>query len=364
MPLADIIISKIGEQGPISFHGFMEMCLYHPQGGYYTSGVQRIGTGGDYYTSPALSSVFGQMLARQIEEMWRLLDEEVMCIVEYEAGTGSLCLDILDYFKTRADSLPGHIEYYIIERNGIRPAEQSYESFATIKTVHDIAEIGNLKGCVISNEMIDNIPVHVVVMEEELMEVFVDYKNGFTEVLRPATARLKNYFKEQNIVLPHGYRTEINLQALEWIEEVASSLIKGFVITVDYGFSAAELYSGKRSSGTLACYYKHSVSDFSYANIGEQDITAHVNFSALKIYGQKYGLDFTGFCNQNFFLRSLGVADYLRIKEKEEPPGDKKELFSLNKLLLDMGSSFRVLIQQKGVNACALSGLRFPQPLH
>jgi SAM-dependent MidA family methyltransferase len=200
-------------------------------------------------------------------------------------------------------------------------------------------------------------------MQDDLMEVFVDYQNDFIEILRPANEKLKNYLEEQNIVLPNNYLTEINLQAINWIKEIAENLDRGFVLTIDYGYSANDLYSEKRNSGTLVCYKGHEINDSFYQNIGRQDITAHVNFSALAHWGEKYGLHCSGFTNQANFLRSFGLVNLLRKLESESNAGYNKDLIlQVNKLLTDMGNKFKMLIQQKGVKSKMLTGLQFANP--
>jgi len=194
------------------------------------------------------------------------------------------------------------------------------------------------------------------------MEVFVDYENGFIELLRPAAAALKNYLKEQNVVLPKGFRTEINLEATKWLSEIAASLQRGFVITIDYGYTNGELYHERRSTGTTVCYYRHAVSYDFYDHIGEQDITSHVNFSALIHWGSKKGLSCCGLTNQAGFLLALGFKYYLR---KCLDTGDnllkiaKKEAMISYTLLVDMGTKYKVLIQRKGISTNELIGLNF-----
>ena len=229
---------------------------------------------------------------------------------------------------------------------------------------NSIKEIGEINGCILSNELLDNFPVHKVIMKEELMEVFVDYENDFKEILRPANEELKNYFSEQNIILSKDYCTEINLQAIDWIKEISENLNSGFVLTIDYGFSANDLYSDKRNSGTLLCYKDHEINNSPYCNIGQQDITAHVNFSALTHWGEKFGLDCCGFTSQSNFLRSLGLMNYLRKLEMENVDENNKDfIFQINKLLVDMGNKFKVLIQKKGVKSKMLTGMQFANPL-
>jgi SAM-dependent MidA family methyltransferase len=363
MLLRDIIIEKIKTKGPISFCDFMEMALYFPELGYYTSNEEKFGKGGDYYTSPVLSSLYGEMLGKQLEEMWFFLDKKPFSIVEYGAGAGDLCFDILNYLEKNTE-LFNELTYFIIEKGeGLKNIQQKRFP-EKVEWIKDIKEISGFSGCILSNEVLDNFAVNVVEMKEELMEIFIDYQNEFIEIFKPASSELKEYLKAQNIELPKGYRTEINLEAIQWIQNIAKHLQKGFVITIDYGYPANEYYSAKRSTGTLACYYKHTVTDQYYDNIGQQDITAHVNFSALNIWGKKAGLELTGFTNQNYFLRSLGLVNYLRKIEMETTPNNRAQLFQVNKLLMDMGSKFKVLIQQKGIKSKMLSGMQFSQPLY
>lgn len=369
MTLSEIIIEKIRKEGPISFRDFMEMSLYYPGLGYYTSSEDKIGKSGDYYTSPYFTHIFGEIIGRQLEEIWSALyglDKKEFTIVEYGAGMGSLCHDILNYLKNQTE-LYKKLHYYIIEKSAVMQEKEKMilnEKVSWFDSIHDIPKI---TGCILSNEVVDNFSVHQVVMEEELMEVFVDYKNGFVETLKPASAVLKDYMNHLNVVLPKGFRTEINLQAIDWIKEIANALEKGFVITIDYGYPSSELYSMRRNSGTLLCYNKHNINDCPYSNIGKQDITAHVNFSALYYWGLKYGLEYCGFTTQAYFLLALGLADHLRKMEesgKYDHINDKEKAFFIRTLLMDMGSKLKVLVQQKGIRQPELSGLKFSQQLH
>ena len=364
MLLSQVIKEKIQNEGPLSFHDFMDLALYHPSLGYYNSDKNKIGKGGDYYTSPVLSSLFGTMIAKQIEEMWHLLNKKPFTIVEYGAGTGALCADILDHLKKNTP-LYDQLNYCIIEKSSSMMRDEKNRLHEKVTWHNSISEIPDLTGCVLSNELLDNFPVHKVVMKEELMEVFVDYQNGFVERLRPASKQLSDYFLQQNIVLPEGYSTEVNLAAINWITEIADNLKNGFVLTIDYGFSAGELYNATRNAGTMVCFKDHKVNYLPYSNIGEQDITVHVNFSALDHWGKKKGLELTGFTTQNHFLRSLGLMNYLRNLELSATDEKSRDsIFQINKLLLDMGNKFKVLIQQKGVKSKFLSGTQFSIPIN
>ncbi len=360
MSLTDIIIDKIKAQGPLSFHDFMEMSLYYPGLGYYTSSCNSIGPCGDYYTSSGIGALFGAMVGIQLEEMWALLGREPFTIVEYGAGHGFLCSDILNELKANRE-LYDNLNYCIIEKSPAMKERAKTHLPDKVSWYRSINEIRSLNGCILSNELLDNFSVHRVVMDEELMEVFVDYQNdSFTEILQPAGAALKNYFEELNVVLPQGFHTEVNLDAINWLRDIAEPLARGYVMTIDYGYPSAELYRSHRHQGTLMCYRKHKVNNQPYTYIGEQDITAHVNFSALHHWGLKNGLNCCGLSDQVHFLLSLGLEDYLNSMREQNPQRDPgKESFLLHTLLVDMGTRFKVLIQQKGMTQQPLSGLKF-----
>ncbi|HEY6141986.1 MAG TPA: SAM-dependent methyltransferase [Flavobacterium sp.] len=201
MLLSEIIIERIKKEGPISFRDFMEMALYYPELGYYNGINDRIGINGDFYTSANLSDAFGVMIGRQIEEMWRILDKKTFEIVEYGAGTGLLCHDILDYLKNNKP-LYEYLNYCIIEKSSHMREIQKNHLHEKVSWYSRIQEIPKIDGCIISNELVDNFSVHQVIMEEQLKEVFVDYQDGFVEVLKPATKEFIDYFDTLNVQLP------------------------------------------------------------------------------------------------------------------------------------------------------------------
>ena len=352
MSLTDIIIQRIKDEGPISFRDFMEMALYYPELGYYSSGDDKIGKTGDFYTSSSLTPVFGAMIAKQLEEMWQILGKQQFTIVEYGAGTGLLCQDILRYLKQN-EKLYDQVTYVIIEKSLAMQQKQKKQLHEKVSWYDSIEDVGPINGCVLSNELLDNFSVHQVVMKDELMEVFVDYKNDFVEVLRPAEIELTNYLAELEVSLPKDFRTEINLEATKWLRQIADALQSGYILTIDYGYTSTELYRSSRSCGTILCYRGHQVNDDPYQEIGKQDITSHVNFSALTRWGEKNGLTCSGLTNQAQFLLAMGYRDYV-ISTAE--PGKNmietaKKIALLNHtLLIDMGNKFKVLIQQKGIS--------------
>ncbi|MCX9082527.1 MAG: SAM-dependent methyltransferase [Candidatus Methanoperedens sp.] len=359
MKLSDIIIQKIRQQGPISFCDFMEMALYYPGLGYYTSDKKKIGKSGDYYTSSNLTSVFGEMLGKQIEEMWYILGKKEMTVVEMGAGTGILSEDVIKFLKTNKD-LSRVLNYCIVEKSPyLQKEQQDRLKNENVKWYDSLSKLWGMEGCIFSNELPDAFPIHLVEMKNELMEVFVGYENGFIEILKPASDQLKNYLKELDVTLSSGYRTEINLEAIKWIGQIGSSLKKGFVISIDYGYPSIELYQEYRNRGTLMCYYDHTVNESPFEHIGEQDMTSHVNFSALDHWGRKNGLDLCGFTDQAYFLIGLGIDEYLKNLQEKSPKDYFLKMLPIKSLIMDMGVTFNVMIQKKGVEHAELSGLKF-----
>lgn len=356
--LGQIITERIRKEGPISFCDYMDMALYYPQFGYYTSPKQKIGTRGDFYTGPSLSPVFGDLVAKQIEQMWDIVNEKEFTVVEFGAGPGNLCRSILYHFKN--SERYEQLRYCIIEKSPYMIAEAKTILPENVQWIHSLDELNAVTGCVLSNELVDNLSVHRVVMRNGLQEIFVDHQNKFREVLIPARGQLHKYLDDLKINLPEGHCAEINLQATQWMNEVAIKLKKGFVITIDYGYPAGELLDENRKKGTLTCYYKHRINEDPYRFIGDQDITAHVNFSALCLAGHRAGLDYCGFTDQCNFLLALGFYEW--IKEKAIPGNDYQNFFheqTLTRILLyEMGHKFKVLIQKKGIDDATLTGLR------
>lgn len=361
MVLTDIIIEKIRAEGPITFRDFMDMCLYYPGLGYYISNHEKVGKDGDFYTSGNLTSSFGAMIARQMEKMWHLMGEKDFTIVEYGAGMGFVCHDIMNYLKQIPD-LYNNLRYCIIEKSPFMQQKEKEHLTEKVSWYDTIDDIPGEIDCIFSNELIDNFPVHQVVMEQQLMEVFVDYKDGFIEVLKPASQEANIYFDELDVTLSEGYRTEVNLDAITWIKNIASRMQKGFVITIDYGDFSEHLYKLYRNCGTLVSYNKHRVSANVYCNPGEQDITAHVNFSALSHWGAKEGLVSCGLVAQACFLMALGFQEHLR----ETSAGQSKNILQIARelslinhtLLFEMGNKYKVLIQSKGLPDVTLSGFQ------
>lgn len=326
----------------------MEMALYYPGLGYYNSPAVKIGKSGDYYTMPELTNVFGQLLGKQLEEMWLLLDRPVFTIIEYGAGPGKLCNDILTYLRYNRQ-LYDKLRYCIIERSEYMRNVERQSCDEKVEWFSSVGEVSFECGCVIANEVLDNFAVHRVVMKEELCEIFIDHRQGkFVELCMPSSPELKNYLEQLGVTLDEGCQIEINLQALQWLREVSSSLHKGFVITIDYGYTSPDVYKPAYRNGSVNSFTKQQVSDDLYTVAGGKDITAQVNFSALKYWGERSGLKSCGLTLQSHFLHCLGLVQALKNYNARFYP-----------LVLDMSKRFRVLIMQKALGNPVLTGMQF-----
>ncbi|HBR22632.1 MAG TPA: methyltransferase [Nitrospiraceae bacterium] len=366
------IIRRIKSEGPISFKTFMEMALYEPELGYYTSQKTRIGRSGDFYTSSHLHPAFGMMIGKQTEEMWEIMGRpSAFQIVEIGSGAGYLCKDILDYFRGMSDKrqetnrekeIYKHLQYIIVELNPAMRENQKnlLSDFSDrVSWASSIRELNNIKGCILSNELLDAFPVHIIEINDEIEEVFVSTDNEkLTEIKgTPGTSGIANYIKEFSIELEKGHRTEINLEIKNWLNEIDSVLTEGFILTIDYGYSSEDYYSEDRNRGTMLCYHKHQMTEDPYQNTGEQDITAHVNFSSLKKWGDELGIKTIEFCRQGTFLVSLGIDEVIAEIHKNSTDYPF-EVARIKKLILPgtMGETHKVIIQYKGSRKPELRG--------
>ncbi len=359
--LALLLEEQVTARGGISFAKFMQQALYAPELGYYTSARTRIGKQGDFFTSSSVNSCFGKLIARQLIQMWQLLGEGEFVIAEQGAGGGHLCLDILDALANEAPAFYTQLKYRLVEisaDNRSRQAEtlQHHCSSGKIDWCQ-LDDLDGMVGCFLSNELVDAFPVHLIEKHGgELREVFVVANDGsFSDELRPpSTVAIKNYFDMVGVEPGTGNRCEVNLDACLWMERVAKLLRRGFVLTVDYGYLAEELFAPYRHAGTLLCYHKHQTNEEPYERVGEQDITAHIDFTALQKVGQLHGLDSLYFGQQYQFLMGLGFLELLMEMERTETDPKKAQALRMNlKTLIlpegGMGESFKVLIQGKGV---------------
>jgi len=359
--LERIIKEKIKQDGHIPFETFMEMALYHPGIGYYTSPEIKIGKKGDFYTSPHLHPIFGIMIGRQLEEMWEFMKSPSdFYVVEIGAGAGYLCKDLLEYLRDR--EIFNSLNYIIVELNPAVIENQKNilaDFLEKIKWVSSLTGLNKFRGCVFSNELLDAFPVHIIEMEDKMKEIYVTFDdNKFVEQkLDVSLYNLLKYLKEFNIVVPVNYRTEINLRIKDWLKEISSVLSEGFLFTIDYGYTAKEYYSDERKRGTLLCYHEHGVTENPYKQIGRQDITAHVNFSSLKLWGEGFGFKTIGYCPQGIFLIALGIDEVITELYSGSPTYES-EILKIKGLILPqgMGESHKVMIQYKGEGMPNLRG--------
>jgi SAM-dependent MidA family methyltransferase len=306
------VVERIERNGPISFHAFMELVAHDPDDGYYAT-RSAFGPDGDFVTSPQLHPIFGALLARQLEQCWRLLDRPApFRVVEQGAGSGRLARALIAALPRE---LARVLSYTIVES---QPAQaqaqrQTLGSLAT-EVAWDTALPPQMQ-LLLSNELIDSFPVHRVVLRDGTLRellVGIDADGAFIDVeAEPTTPRLPAYFAALGLLPGEGCRAEVNLAALDWVRDVAARIEHGFVLTLDYGYPAARLYAPWRRDGTLLCFYRHTTSTDPYSRIGRQDITAHVDFTALARAGSEHGLTAVGFTSQQNFLGALGIGEAL-----------------------------------------------------
>ncbi|MDT8442235.1 MAG: SAM-dependent methyltransferase [Desulfuromonadales bacterium] len=359
-PFAVQLRTLIAEGGPLSFADYMQLCLYHPEHGYYMQPRQRIGKAGDFFTSSSVHSLFGRLIARQLVQMAGLLGEASFRVVEQGPGEGHLALDILDALADEAPQLYQRLDYLLIERS---PERQRHQQQLLARHRPRLSWCAGDDwtldcGCLLSNELVDAFPVHLVEKRlGELQEVFVTNAaegSGLVEELRPASPAVRRHFDWLGLEPAEGNRAEANLAAPAWMRSVGERLGRGFVLTIDYGYPAQELYAPHRRLGTLMCYRQHQADDNPYQLPGEKDITAHVDFTALQQAGAEAGLETLWLGEQYRFLLGLGFfEELLRLEAaaRDEQQARAVRMTLKNLIMPDagMGETFKVLVQGKGV---------------
>jgi SAM-dependent MidA family methyltransferase len=376
--LAELLADRIRRFGPITFADYMRECLYHPVYGYYSkTETKRFA---DYYTSVDVHPIFARLLARQFAEMWDSLGRPAeFTLVEGGAGVGRFAGYVLDFCEAKLPAFYDALRYVAVERSALRREQATNHSKRHAAAAHFTvsAEVPAhvAAGCLFSNELADALPVHRVVMESShrlrlvpldggtLKEIFVDFRDGrFVDVLAPlSTCAITEYFAAQAIALCEGQHAEAGLEACDWISEIGRRLERGYVLTIDYGHPAADLFDDHHMRGTLLAYQNHRANEEFYASPGEQDLTAHVNFTALESWGKRSGLETAGFTSQTAFLMALGRGnEFADLYDEGQTEAERtKARLQLKTLIYPegMGERFQVLIQQKGVASAPLTGL-------
>ena len=357
-PLEELLAERIRRFGPMTFADFMRECLYHPVYGYYSkSESQRFV---DYYTSVDVHPIFGRLLARKFVEMWGSFGRpDEFFLVEAGAGVGRLATHILDFCEAKLADFYGALRYLAVERSSARrdQATPRLQRHAVAGHFRASAEIPAAipAGCIFSNELIDALPVHRVLMQADgLRDVCVGRDDGkFVDVVAPvSTCAISEYFATQEITLREGQQAEAGLEACDWITEVGRRLERGYVLTIDYGHPAADLFDEHHMRGTLLAYREHRVNEDFYATPGEQDLTAHANFTALETWGARSGLETAEFASQTAFLMGLGEKnEFADLYDEGQGEAEQVRARLQLKTLIHpegMGERFHVLVQKKG----------------
>ena len=366
-PLGALLAERIRKQGPVTFADYMEACLYHPHYGYYAKLGQQPRR--DYFTSVDVSPLFGRLLARQLEEMWIQLGRpDPFWLLEAGAGVGNLAKCVLDFTAESFPDFHAALRYTAVERSEARRATQTVllrqhaerGRFVSVADLPDEIPVG----CVFSNELLDAMPVHRVMQEGgELRESYVAVEGrGFCdETGSLSSPRIAAYFAELGIELRDGQQAEAGIAACDWIRETAQRLRRGFIVTIDYGREARELYDERHMRGTMMTYERHRASEDFYGAPGEQDLTAHVNFTALDLWGKRSGLIRTGLVTQSNFLLALArrsnFADVVDAGASEQEKLRARLLFKTLIHPEGMGETFQVFVQYKGIDSPRLTGL-------
>ncbi len=366
--LSDLIAAEIAARGPMTFARFVELALYHPQFGYYASGRARIGqAGGDFYTNVSVGAIFGRILAGQFQEMWeRLGRPERFCLVEQGANDGQLAADVL---AALGREMMPFVEYWIIEGSEPLRSQQEQRLAAFAEKVHWVGGLDELPaftGVHFSNELLDALPFHIVRSTGEVWdELMVACEaDDFVFVGQPPCPDLR----AETAALPQrasGYVTELRPASRSWIEQLGAKLQAGYVLVIDYGFTREELLSLDRNEGTFSCYRAHHRDAKPLEEVGQKDITAHVDFTALAEAARAVGFRVAGWADQHHFM--VGASESLLRSLEGPPTAETQKLLRTMKTLLHpetMGTQFHYLALAKGVDEQpALSGFRYGRPV-
>ncbi len=372
-PLTGRFIDRVEQGGPIRFDEFMRDCLYHPEHGYYTSRVPKTGRR-DFFTSPEAGPAFARLLAFQFAEMWERLGRPVTFdLVECGAGDGYLAASLLASLQQNHSECFSALRYRLVELS--EPfREQAAHTLASfegkVAFSSDLPE-KPVTGCIFSNELLDAFPVRRFVQrDDELREILVgvrDTKKGIelAEVEEGVVSEdAAGYLEQYGVPLSDGQVIEINFSALDWLERAAACLDRGYLLTIDYGHRARELYAPAHLRGTMLAYRDHRANEDWLGWPGLQDLTAHVNFTALERRGRELGLQPLGASTQTQFLMVLARASgYVESLQGDAADRDRigriKQIEQFKQLIHPggMGETFTVLLQGKGAAAGNLSGL-------
>lgn len=355
--LAALIRDEIsGQGGWISFARFMQQALYAPGLGYYTAGARKFGAAGDFVTAPELSGLFGQALASQVSQIMALSAPQVL---EVGAGSGRLAADLLLELE-RLGCLPER--YAILDLSAdLRQRQRETLAAAVPHLLPRVSWLDRLpehvSGVVVANELLDALPAAVVAWREEgIFErgVSLGEDGRFSWAERPAAGSLLRAAEEiaGQCALAPGYESEISLAARAWTAEWGHRLAQGALLLLDYGFPRREFYHAQRGRGTLMCHYRHFAHPDPFYLPGLQDITVHVDFTAIIAAAHAAGLDLLGYANQGQFLINCGILERLAAIDNPSPAYVRASA-AVGKLLMphEMGELFKVMAIGRGIDA-------------
>jgi SAM-dependent MidA family methyltransferase len=381
-----LIAERIRERGPITVAEYVELALYDPECGYYARASVRTGRAGDFFTSVDVGPMFGELLAVQIAEMWRFLDghqgpgtrdqglaagDDSFDLVEAGAGNGRLARDILGWLQAHDPACFAAVRLHLVERSARARRDQPRALGPHISRLKSSADTlpARIDGVLYANELLDALPTHLVEMSTDgLREVFVDLDGDrLVERMRPPSSPdLASYLARAGVALEAGWRAEINLNALAWVKDAARQLSRGFLLLVDYGQRAVDLYSEGHAAGTLTTFTRHTAAGPDAGpgltrpwleDPGSRDITSHVDLTSLVRAAEDEGLATLAVLDQTYFLLGLGLAERLA-ESTGDGPDDLRRRLALKTLMMPggLGSTHKVMLFGREVGLPRLRG--------
>lgn len=355
MTLETLFIQEIQKKGDLSFIEFMEQALYHPVFGYYTSELPKFGKRGDFITAPELTPLFGQTLSLQFQPILKEMSAPVL--LEFGAGSGRLCVDILKSLE-EARALPQR--YLIFE---VSPAlaqrqsdliQQEIPGLATKVEWLETWPKEPLEGIFFANEVLDAMPVHrFLKTENALLESFIslDQNSKLQEIFKPCQNAALSHYLEKNLAqdLPKPYLSEVNLNLAPWMKQAAKALKKGVFFFIDYGFPRHTYYHPERSMGTLICHHQHRSHGHFLHELGQQDLSVHVDFTYLAEQALEEGFELAGYTSQASFLLANGLLNLLEACNKGDQTSAFQATQAVKRLVQpqEMGELFKVMALSK-----------------
>jgi SAM-dependent MidA family methyltransferase len=362
MSLESSIRAQIKKQGDIPFVEFMQQVLYTPNLGYYNTGLPKLGVQGDFITAPELTPLFGQSIANQCQQVFAILPKSNL--FEFGAGSGRLCVDLLSAFE-QLNCLP---QAYLILEVSSNLRQRQWELIQQ-EIPHLSARVRWLQhwpeeafhGVIIANEVLDAMPVHRFLQTKDvILESFVSLNANeeLVEVFKPCTnQRLLTQVQKVLAKDYFPYQSEVNLFIDDWLLQCSNMLAQGALFLIDYGFPRHEYYHPDRHTGTLMCHYRHHAHTNPFVYLGEQDITAHVDFTHIAEAAHAAGFHVAGYCNQASFLLANGLLSLL--EKPIDEPGRLKAQQAVKQLIQpnEMGELFKVIALTKNIDL-ALRGFQ------